>query len=107
MPQWQLSISGCEKLVFSIEIQHFAIQEWRAKKEIFIRHIIGIIDHRDDLTKAVGWILHSRHAHRGMGHYQIGSPKDSESPVCSPMLQQGPSESERVLEPICDHLDCG
>ena len=56
-----------------IEIQHFAIQEWRAKKELVMRHIAGIMNPSDDLTKALGWVLHSWHARRGMGHYQIGS----------------------------------
>ena len=69
-----------------------------------MRHIAGIINPSDDLTKALGWVLHSRHALRGMGHYRIGSPKDLESPVRPPMLEQGPSKSGRVLEPIRDHL---
>ena len=42
-----------------IEIQHFAIQEWRAKKELIMRHIPGILNPSDDLTKALGWVLHS------------------------------------------------
>ena len=67
-----------------------------------MRHIPGIIHPSDDLTKALGWILHARHAHHGMGHYQIGSPADSVSPVCPPMLEQGSSELGRVLEPICN-----
>ena len=38
-----------------------------------------------------------------MGHCRIGSPADPELPVHPPMLEQGPSESGRVLEPIRDH----
>ena len=86
-----------------IEIHDFAIQEWQARKELVMQHIPRIINASDDLTKALGLVLHSQHARRSMGHYRIGSPKDSESPVCPPMLEQGPSESGRVLEPICDH----
>ena len=66
-------------------------------------HIGGIINPSDNLTKALGWVLHSRHARRGMGHYRISSPTDLESPVCPPMLEQGPSKLVRVLEPIRDH----
>ena len=83
-----------------IEIQHFAIQEWRAKNDLVMRHIPGIINPSDDLTKALGWVLHSRHARRGMGHYRIGSPQDLGSPDRPPMLDQGSSKSGRVLEPI-------
>ena len=85
-----------------IEIQHFAIQEWRAQLDIVMRHIAGIINPSDDLTKAVSWILHGRHSRRGMGHCRIGSPRDSVSPARPPVSEQGPSESGRVLEPIRD-----
>ena len=57
-----------------IEIQHFAIQEWRNKGDILMQHCPGILNISDDLTKALGWVLHSRHARRGMGHYKLGSP---------------------------------
>ena len=55
-----------------IEIQHFAIQEWRQKGDIILRHIPGIINPSDDLTKVLGWVLHNRHARRSMGHYKLG-----------------------------------
>ena len=48
----------------------------------------------------IGWVLHVRHARHGVGHYQICSPEDSVLLVCPPMLEQGPSELEKVLEPI-------
>ena len=54
-----------------IEIQHFAIQEWRDKGDIILRHIPGIINPSDDLTKVLGWVLHGRHARRSMGHYKL------------------------------------
>ena len=45
-----------------IDIQHFAIQDWAEAGDIIMRHIPGIINPPDDLTKPLGWILHSRHA---------------------------------------------
>ena len=82
-----------------IDIQHFAIQEWRAQGDIIMEHCPGVLNASDDLTKPLGWALHSRHARRGMGHYRIGSALDSESSVRPPMLDQRPSEPGRVLEP--------
>ena len=52
-----------------IDIQHFAIQDWAESNEITMRHIPGTLSIPDGLTKALGWILHSRHARRMMGHY--------------------------------------
>ena len=52
-----------------VDIQHFAIQDWHDAGDIVMRHIPGIINPSDDLTKPLGWILHSRHARRIMGHY--------------------------------------
>ena len=52
-----------------IDIQHFAIQEWRAAGDIVMRHIPGIINPSDQTTKALGWTLHSRHVRRSMGHH--------------------------------------
>ena len=57
-----------------IDIQHFAIQEWREIGDILMRHCPGVLNSSDDLTKALGWVLHSRHARRSMGHYKLGSP---------------------------------
>jgi hypothetical protein len=52
-----------------IEIRFFAIQDWKMKGEIKMLHIPGVINPADDLTKPLGWILHSRHARFIMGHY--------------------------------------
>jgi hypothetical protein len=51
-----------------IDIQYFAIQDWRKAGDIFLNHLRGIMNPSDALTKRVGWVLHSRHA-RLMGHY--------------------------------------
>jgi hypothetical protein len=42
-----------------IDIQHFAIQEWRRRGDIVMHHIPGIINPSDQATKALGWTLHS------------------------------------------------
>ena len=52
-----------------IDIQHFAIQEWRQRGLIIMHHIPGVINVADQATKALSWTLHSRHARRSMGHY--------------------------------------
>ena len=52
-----------------IDIQAFAIQDWRDQGDILMEHIPGIINISDDLTKPLGWVLHARHARRTMGHY--------------------------------------
>ena len=52
-----------------IDIQHFAIQDWKEAGDIVMSFIPGIINPSDDLTKPLGWILHDRHARRIMGHY--------------------------------------
>ena len=33
-----------------------------------MKHIPGIINPSDDLTKPLGWVLHARHVRRIMGH---------------------------------------
>jgi hypothetical protein len=53
-----------------IDIQHFAIQEWRAAGEVELHHIPGVINPSDQTTKPLGWALHSRHVHRSMGHHR-------------------------------------
>lgn len=57
-----------------IDIQHFAIQDWKQAGNIRMIHIPGIINPADCLTKPVGWILHSRHARRLMGHFGADFP---------------------------------
>ena len=52
-----------------IDIQFFAIQDWKENGEIVMDHIPGILNPADDLTKPLGWVLHNRHARRILGHY--------------------------------------
>jgi len=53
-----------------IDVQFFAIQEWRRQGDILMKHIAGILNPADDSTKALGWILHHQHARRAMGHHR-------------------------------------
>ena len=52
-----------------IDVQYFAIQDWKEAGHLIMHHIPGIINPADDLTKPLGWVLHSRHARRFMGHH--------------------------------------
>jgi transposase InsO family protein len=52
-----------------IDIQHFAIQEWKRRGILFLEHIQGILSPSDALTKPLGWMLHQRHCRRLMGHF--------------------------------------
>ena len=52
-----------------VDVQHFAIQEWRERGDIKLSHIPGVINPADAETKALSSILHRRHVQRAMGHY--------------------------------------
>jgi len=52
-----------------IDIQHFAIQDWKESGAIVMQFISGVINLSDDLTKPLGWVLHDRNACRITGHY--------------------------------------
>ena len=54
-----------------IDIRFFAIQDWKRNNDIKMVHIPGVINPADDLTKPLGWVLHSRHARYIMGHRNI------------------------------------
>jgi len=62
-----------------IDVQHFAIQEWQDQGEIEMKHIPGVINPVDDETKALSWVLHSRHSRHAMGHY--GPPNSGREQV--------------------------
>ena len=42
-----------------IDIQHFAIQDWKEAGDIALSFIPGIINPSDDLTEPLGWISHA------------------------------------------------
>ena len=50
-------------------LRFFAIQNWREEGDIIMKHIPGILNPSDDMTKPLGWVLHARHCRRIMGHY--------------------------------------
>jgi transposase InsO family protein len=52
-----------------IDIQHFAIQEWKRRGIVVLEHLQGVLSPADALTKPLGWMLHYRHCRRMMGHY--------------------------------------
>ena len=52
-----------------MDLRFFSIQDWREDKSIIMKHIPGILNPSDDLTKPLGWVLHARHCRRIMGHY--------------------------------------
>ena len=53
-----------------VDIQHFAIQEWRQRGLVSLHHIPTSINVADAGTKLLGWTLHSRHVRRAMGHFR-------------------------------------
>ena len=55
-----------------LDIRYWQIQEWAREPYSYIRcqHICGVLNMSDDLTKPLGYVLHSRHCRRMMGHYQ-------------------------------------
>jgi len=44
-----------------IDIGFSAIQYWKEQEDIVLRHIPGVINPPNDLTKPLGWVLHSHH----------------------------------------------
>jgi len=51
-----------------IDIQHFAIQDWKESEAIVMEFISGVVNPSHDLMKPLGWVLYNRHARRIMGH---------------------------------------
>ena len=51
-----------------IDIQYFALQEWVQKDLVKLHHIKGVENPADSMTKALGWVLHTRHVTWLMGH---------------------------------------
>ena len=53
-----------------IDIQHFAIQEWKLRGDIIFHHIAGTINMSDAMTKSVRWLDSSPSPHSS----RYGSP---------------------------------
>ena len=52
-----------------IDAQFFQLQDWRIDGDIIMLHIPGIFNISDAETKPLGFVLHSWHCRRMMGHY--------------------------------------
>jgi hypothetical protein len=63
-----------------VDIQWFAIQEWRRSGDLILKHLPGKINPADALTKPLGRILHERHCRRLLGHYGVSRPASLSSP---------------------------
>ena len=53
----------------NIDIQYFAIQDWRLEGDIIMIHFKGVLNLSDAETKPLGYVLHNQHFRRMMGHY--------------------------------------
>ena len=53
-----------------LECPYFRIQDWKDQGYIIMKHIPGVINPSDSLGKPIGWVLHSRHSRRLMGHHK-------------------------------------
>ena len=60
---------AAQMLASSLGIRFFALQDWKEDEDIKMVHIKGTLNSSDDLTKNLGWVLHSRHCRRHMGHF--------------------------------------
>lgn len=85
-----------------IDIQYFALQDWKAQGHLVALHIDGVNNPSDDLTKPLGWVLHARHARRLMGHFPI-SFSTSASSLISRVSRSGEGvgcvDRGRVIDP--------
>jgi hypothetical protein len=63
--KWKPTTNSCH-----IDIQYYVIQEWCQHGIIVMHHLPGVLNVADQATKALGWMLHSCHACRAMGHYR-------------------------------------
>ena len=61
-------------------------------------HLDGPLNATDKLTKALAWALHSKHAHRLMGHFLLLLSRSSKASVHSMLTAGEGLEAGRVLE---------
>jgi hypothetical protein len=56
------TIANCPtKCSCHIDIQYFALQDWKKAGHLFLHKIPDIVNPSDALTKALGWVLHLQH----------------------------------------------
>ena len=51
-----------------IDIQYFSLQEWVTKGLVKLFHIPGVANPADSMSKALGWLLHTRNIMMMMEH---------------------------------------
>ena len=79
-----------------VETQHFALQHWREKGWLKMKHIPGTINAPDALTKGLAHLLHGRHSRQMMVHYKT-AVSNTNTPSSTLMASQS-SQSGRVVE---------
>ena len=53
-----------------VDLRYWAIQDWRrVDQSLLMTHLPGVLNISDDQTKPLGYVLHTRHCRRAMGHY--------------------------------------
>ena len=52
------------------DIRFFQLQDWQLEQTLICQHLRGVINPSNDLTKPLGYVLHSCHCRQIMGHYQ-------------------------------------
>ena len=87
-----------------ILIQFFAVQDWKDQGDIILCHIPGILNLSDNLTKPLGWILHTRHCQLLMGHYAYKQPiLQNKTKISTLSLQSTPHYNKYNL--FCSFYD--
>lgn len=56
------------KQIQHMHIRYFAIQDWHEDGDIIMKHIPGMINPSNNLTKPLGYIFHACHYCHIMGH---------------------------------------
>ena len=51
-----------------MDLRFFSIQDWREAEDIIMKHILGVLNSFNNMTKPLGWVLHDQHYHCIMGH---------------------------------------
>ena len=53
-----------------IDVQCFVVQEWQRLRQVSVKYLKTDSNVSDVETKALGWLLHSRHVQRAVGHHR-------------------------------------
>ena len=70
------NVSCSTERAHHLEIQAFAvIMDWTNSGALTMAKMTGILNPSDNLTKALGWVLHCSNFCRNMGHFGCFTPK--------------------------------